>query len=71
MDPIVFVLILAYVSMLPCVWLYAAACLLWGWGRPPLTCQTESVGLAPRCVYGFWPIVSAFGRRMTRRKAAA
>jgi len=67
MDPIFFVLIVAYVSMLPYVWLYATACLLWGWGRPPLTCGTESVGVAPRCVYGFRRFVSGW---MSARRAS-
>ena len=34
MDPIVIVLVVAYVSMLPYVWLYAMTCLVWRWGRP-------------------------------------
>ncbi len=71
MDPLVFILLFVGVSMLPYIWLYGLMCLVWWWGRPPLTCGTESVGVAPRCVYGFSRIVSAFGRRMTRRKAAA
>lgn len=66
MDPIVFVLVLVSVSMLPYIWLYAVMCLVWWWGRPPLTCQTESVGVAPRCVYGFRRIVSAL-RRMAAK----
>ena len=63
MDPLVFVLLLVSVSMLPYIWLYAVMCLVWWWGRPPLTCQTESVGVAPRCVYGFRRIVSALRSR--------
>ena len=66
MDPLVFVLLLVSVSMLPYIWLYGLVCLVWWWGRPPLTCQTESVGVAPRCVYGFRRIVSALRRRHDR-----
>ncbi len=67
MDPLVFVLVLVSVSMLPYIWLYAVMCLVWWWGRPPLTCGTESVGVAPRCEYGFRRIVSVLRWRTGRR----
>lgn len=68
MDPLVFVLVLVSVSMLPYIWLYAVMCLVWWWGRPPLTCQTESVGVASRRVYGFSRIVSGLSQRTAERR---
>lgn len=47
-------------------------CLVWmGWGRPPLTCGTENVGVAARCVYGFWRIVSVLKRRAGKAFSSA
>jgi len=69
MDPLVFALVVMIaLHTLSYVWLYATVCLTWWWGRPPLTCQTESVGVAPRCVYGFRRIVSVLKERAGGRR---
>lgn len=66
MDPLVVALLALALSMTPCIWFWALWWLVWGWGRPPLTCGTKSVGLAARCVYGFQRIVSALRGRHDR-----
>lgn len=45
------------------LWLSVVLILVAWWGRPPFTGDTDYVGIAPRCVYGFRRIVSALRRR--------